>query len=149
MLQGLFGRSGDKPKRKRKSHDALNTASVEQVLANLACQMPDEPRWVALIRADGILLGCIPSQASIGENRISAMSAAAFSLGERITNELRHGQVRYAMIAATEGIHLLIVLNGDFLLAFGLPPVKSFGAVFDVLQEAVLPVLRLIDEDAL
>jgi predicted regulator of Ras-like GTPase activity (Roadblock/LC7/MglB family) len=63
------------------------------------------------VKSNGVFLGSFPSKPGVGTDRISAMSAAMSSLGERIASELRNGNMQYTLIAGTNGISLTIELN--------------------------------------
>lgn len=78
------------------------------------------------------------------EDRVSAMSAAILSLGERIARELGDGDFQYNLIAGAEGQTLVLVLSQDYALAIGLNREISVNTVFERLRESILPLLRTL-----
>ncbi|MBN1661161.1 MAG: hypothetical protein JXA93_22405 [Anaerolineae bacterium] len=118
-------------------------ADLERALARL-CLEPVGAAWAALVTADGMVRGCFPSQGSIGRDRISAMSAAMSSLGERISRELSTGALGYTLIAGVEGATLMIALDDRHLLSLGLPRAHSLDAVFEGVRLSAVPLLRLL-----
>jgi predicted regulator of Ras-like GTPase activity (Roadblock/LC7/MglB family) len=123
-------------------------AQIERDLASLSVQL-QETRWVALVTSDGVLRGIFPSQPGIGEDRISAMSAAMLSLGERITRELENGKLRYNIMAGDEGVALMLVLSQDYVLAVGFNREISAQTVFEKLRESIAPLLKTLQIESL
>lgn len=134
MLDKLFGRSRQK---------ALSGPDVERALARIVGHEP-LARRAALVRANGLLVACFPSQSPVDRDRLAAMSAALFSLGERVSKELGSGSLGYTLVAGEEGLHLLLVLDLDYLLLVGLSPGAAPGAVFEGLHLSAIPLLQLL-----
>jgi predicted regulator of Ras-like GTPase activity (Roadblock/LC7/MglB family) len=110
MLQKLLGRLTATP----------DSPQVNEALSQLVLGTPAVVR-AALVTSTGLARGSFPRQAA-EEDRISAMSAAIMSLGERICNELGNGDLRYAVIAGTKTTQLLIMLSEDHALELELRP---------------------------
>lgn len=138
MLNKIFGSD------KQSSSRRVRGPELERVLARLAVE-PPQATWVALVHTDGLLAGCFPSQTATHQNRIAAMSAALLSLGERISKELRSGALHYALIAGEEGLNLVVVLDGDYMLALGLSPDVAVDAAFAGLRVSIIPLLQLLE----
>ena len=69
----------------------------------------------ALVSVDGLIIAsALPS--GVEEDRISAMSAALHSLGERIAGELGRGVLNQVSIRGTEGYVLQMEVGRDALL---------------------------------
>lgn len=69
----------------------------------------------AVVTADGLTLASVlPSD--VGEERVSAMSAAMLSLGERIASELQRGELDEVYIRGEEGFVLLTAVGRDAVL---------------------------------
>jgi len=70
---------------------SINVAKLEGILQNLVTSTSDV-QGAALVSPDGLpLASTLPS--GMDEERVSAMSAAMLSLGERIGNELARGDI--------------------------------------------------------
>ncbi|MFZ6027613.1 MAG: roadblock/LC7 domain-containing protein [Chloroflexota bacterium] len=115
---------------------AKRNAAFEASLARLAADLCDV-RLLALLTADGLVRGCWP--ASFDEDRLSAMSAATLSLGERIVKELKLGKLRYALQAGEFGLHLVFMLDGEYGLAMNVRPDVSLDALFAALERCLPP----------
>ncbi len=72
------------------------------------------------------------------------MSAAMLSLGERICNELGSGEMRYAIIAGTKTLQLLVVLSKDYVLELELRPNVSVDSALSAAQESAATLLRAL-----
>jgi len=118
-------------------------SEVERDLARIAIQL-SKARWVALVTCDGLLYSIFPSHSEIGEDRVSAMSAATLSFGERIARELKDGEFQYTLIAGADGTTLVLALNQDYVLTIGLSRDISTSTVFESLRESILPLLRTL-----
>lgn len=116
---------------------------IDRALVRLAVELPGLI-WAALIRCDGVLISCFPAEPAIEKDRITAMGAAMFSLGERIAGELRIGDLRYSIIAGAESLLLMTVLDKDYSLALGLRRDMSVDSVLGELRQAVTPLLRVL-----
>jgi predicted regulator of Ras-like GTPase activity (Roadblock/LC7/MglB family) len=125
MLQKLWGRLTSTP----------DSPQVNEALAQLALGTPAVVR-ATLVTSTGLTRGSFPRQAA-KEDRISAMSAAIMSLGERICNELGSGELRYAVIAGSQTTQLLIVLSEDYALELELRPNISVDETLGALRESI------------
>lgn len=125
------------------SSQHLENAQVERDLAHIAMKLSNA-RWVALVKCNGLLYSIFPSHSEIGEDRISAMSAAMMSLGERIARELKDGEFQYTLIAGADGMTLMLGLSQDYVLTIGLSRDISVSTVFESLRESILPLLRTL-----
>jgi predicted regulator of Ras-like GTPase activity (Roadblock/LC7/MglB family) len=95
-----------------------------------------------VVTVDGLARGSFPQQAA--EDRISAMSAAMLSLGERICGELGSGEMRYVLIAGAKTLQLLIVLSEDYVLELELRPNVSVDAALNAVKESTGPLLKVL-----
>jgi hypothetical protein len=69
----------------------------------------------AVVTVDGLTLASVlPSE--LDEDRISAMSAAMLSLGERIASELQRGELDEVYIRGEEGFVLLTAVGQEAVL---------------------------------
>ena len=133
MLQKLLGRLIASP--------APNSPQVKEALAQLVLASPEVVR-ATLVTSTGLLRGSFPQQAA--QDRISAMSAAMLSLGERICRELGSGEMRCVIIVGSQTSQLLIVLSEDYVLELELRPNVSVDSVLNALKESTGPLLQAL-----
>jgi predicted regulator of Ras-like GTPase activity (Roadblock/LC7/MglB family) len=133
MLQKLLGRLTPS--------QAPNSLQVKEALAQLVLASPDVVR-ATLVTSTGLLRGSFPQQAA--QDRLSAMSAAMLSLGERICGELGSGEMRYVILAGSKTSQLLIVLSKGYALELELRPNVSVDAVLNAIKESTGPLLQAL-----
>ena len=69
----------------------------------------------AVVSIDGLIMAsALP--ANVDEDRISAMSAAMLSLGERIAGELSRGKLERILIDGADGIIVLMAIGEEAVL---------------------------------
>ena len=69
----------------------------------------------AIVSADGLIIAsALPH--NVEEDRVSAMSAAMLSLGERISIELRRGDLDQVYIRGDNGYVMLVAVGEDAVL---------------------------------
>lgn len=100
-----------------------------RVLQGLASELPD-PDWVALVDSDGLIMACIPDRPVVGEDRISAMTAASLIMADRVLEEIEGGRLRFASIAGAKRQQLTVALGSERLLSIGLGPEVPAQATF-------------------
>jgi uncharacterized protein len=125
------------------AEDEAEPVQVERNLAAIATRVPSV-RWAALVSSNGLLKGLFPSQLELGADTIAAMSAAMLSLGERISAELRHGDLQYTFTVGEKGGTLVLILNQNFLLSLGLEPDASLQKLLETLPEEIIPLLHTL-----
>ena len=118
-------------------------SELERVLNNLAADLPD-PLWVALVDDQGLVLACVPEQPVVEEDRVSAMTAAVVTMGERVLREVDGGSLRFANIAGSERQYLMVLLNPNRLLSIGLAPRITAQATFKPLSRWVPELLKAL-----
>ncbi len=84
---------------------AINTAKIGHVLQNFVTATADV-QGAAIVTPDGLpLASSLPS--GMDDERVSAMSAAMLSLGERIGKELARGGIDRIYVEGQEGLSVL------------------------------------------
>lgn len=116
-----------------------------EVLSQMADEMPD-PDWVALVDGNGLIVSCIPETPVVGQDQISAMTAASIIMGERVLEEIEGGQMRYTSIAGANRQMLSVVLSSDRVLAIGLGPEVPAQATFASLTRWVPEILHVLSK---
>ena len=83
----------------------------------------------ALVSVDGLIIAsALP--ASVEEDRVSAMSAAMLSLGERISLELLRGELNQIYIRGDEGYVMLTSVGNEAVLTVMTNPRAKLGLIF-------------------
>lgn len=93
---------------------SINVAKLESILQNLVTSTSDV-QGAALVSPDGLpLASTLPS--GMDEERVSAMSAAMLSLGERIGNELARGTIDRLYVEGDKGYGILTSCGEEAVL---------------------------------
>lgn len=97
----------------------------------------------AVISVDGLaIVSNLPSD--VEEERVSAMSAAMLSLGERIASELQRGNVEQIYIKGNQGYVILSAVGEDAVLTVLARPNAKLGLVFLDMQRAAKDLAQLL-----
>ncbi|HEY9623414.1 MAG TPA: roadblock/LC7 domain-containing protein [Crinalium sp.] len=90
---------------------AINTEKLSVILQNFVTATSDV-QGAALVTPDGLpLAASLP--AGMDDERVSAMSAAMLSLGERIGGELARGSIDRIYVEGTQGYAVLTSCGED------------------------------------
>ena len=83
----------------------------------------------ALVSVDGLIIAsALP--ANVEEDRVSAMSAAMLSLGERISTELRRGDLDQVYIRGDNGYVMLTSVGDEAVLTVMASAKAKLGLIF-------------------
>ncbi len=115
----------------------VRNPQLDETLSQLVVAAPEIIR-ATLVRSGGVMLATYPRQAA-DNDRITIMTAAMDSLGERIAAELASGDLRYTLVAGTNGLHLMMVLSSEYLLELELRPNMSIGSALGALHASIAP----------
>lgn len=92
----------------------FNSAKITSILQNFVSGTPDI-QGAALVSPDGLpLASSLPG--GMDEERVSAMSAAMLSLGERIGSELARGSIDRIFVEGNKGYGILTNCGEDAVL---------------------------------
>ncbi len=118
------------------------TDQIVQLLHNLQSAAPDIEAS-AVVSVDGLAIAsALPTDAE--EDRVSAMSAAMLSLGQRIAQELRRGDLEQVYIKGDNGYVILSAIGEEAVLTALARPDAKLGLVFLEMRrtaEALAPIL--------
>lgn len=92
----------------------INSAKIGSILQNFVTGTTDV-QGAALVSPDGLPLAAILPGA-MDEERVSAMSAAMLSLGERIGSELSRGSIDRIYVEGKKGFGILTSCGEDAVL---------------------------------
>ena len=97
----------------------------------------------AVVSVDGLIMASsLPG--NVDEDRISAMSAAMLSLGDRIADELRRGRLQRVYIEGSEGIIVLMAVGDDAVLTVMARSKAKLGLIFLDMRRAAEDLARLL-----
>jgi predicted regulator of Ras-like GTPase activity (Roadblock/LC7/MglB family) len=97
----------------------------------------------AVVSVDGLIMAsALPG--GIEEDRVSAMSAAMLSLGERIAGELGRGSLDQVYIRGEAGYVILMSVGGDAVLTGLVRQNAKLGLIFLDMRRAADDLERLI-----
>ena len=97
----------------------------------------------AVVSVDGLIIAsALPS--NVEEDRVSAMSAAMLSLGERISTELTRGDLERVYIEGRDGYVFLSAIGEDAVLTALARKDAKLGLVFLDMKRAVEDLSKLI-----
>ena len=97
----------------------------------------------AVVSVDGLIMASsLP--ADVDEDRISAMSAAMLSLGDRIASELGRGVLDQVYIKGSDGIIVLMAVGDDAVLTVLARSRAKLGLIFLDMKRAVTDLERLL-----
>ena len=97
----------------------------------------------AVVSVDGLIMASsLPS--GVDEDRISAMSAAMLSLGDRIASELNRGTLERVYISGDQGIIVLLAVGEDAVLTVLARSTAKLGLIFLDASRAAKNLERLL-----
>ena len=111
-------------------------------LRNLQASAPDIEAS-AVVSVDGLIIAsALPQGAE--EDRVSAMSAAMLSLGERIASELGRGNLEQVYIKGNAGFILLTSVGEEAVLTALARQDAKLGLIFLEMRRAAEDLVKLV-----
>lgn len=97
----------------------------------------------AIVSADGLTIASdLPS--GVEEDRVSAMSAAMLSLGERISTELSRGSLEQVYIRGDQGYVILTAVGAESVLTVLARQEAKLGLVFLDMRRAAESLSQIL-----
>ena len=121
--------------------DTRSTQMVER-LRSMQAAAPDIEAS-AVVSVDGLIMASALQQ-GVEEDRVSAMSAAMLSLGERISGELGRGSLQQVYIKGGAGAILLTSIGAEAVLTALARQDAKLGLIFLEMRRAAEDILRLV-----
>ncbi len=97
----------------------------------------------AVVSVDGLIMASALQQ-GVEEDRVSAMSAAMLSLGERIAGELGRGSLEQVYIKGDNGSILLTSVGAEAVLTALTRQQAKLGLIFLEMRRAAEDLARLV-----
>lgn len=111
-------------------------------LRDLQVSSPDVEA-AAVVSVDGLsMASSLPG--NIEEDRVSAMSAAMLSLGERISNELGRGSLEQVYVKGEHGFVILMSVGEEAVLTVLAREQAKLGLIFLDMSRAVKELQKLV-----
>ena len=127
------------------SKNKAQNLKLEQLLHQMGSKLP-ETNWILLLDKKGRTKAAF-SDFIDDVDRAVAMSAAVHALGNRITKELKGGELRYAFLKGTLNDILIVPLGTKYAIAFGLRLTIPFDDYLQSIQISIQPLLQELDVD--
>ncbi|MFQ3567253.1 MAG: roadblock/LC7 domain-containing protein [Aggregatilineales bacterium] len=118
---------------------------AEQLVARLRDLQASsgEVEAAAIVSVDGLSIASA-LQADVEEDRVSAMSAAMLSLGERIASELGRGQLQQVFVRGENGYVILTAVGEEAVLTVLTRKDAKLGLIFLDVARTVQDLEQLI-----
>lgn len=97
----------------------------------------------AVVSVDGLSIASALPQ-GVEEDRVSAMSAAMLSLGERISGELGRGGLEQVYIKGDDGAIVLTSVGAEAVLTALARPEAKLGLIFLEMRRAAEDLTKLV-----
>lgn len=97
----------------------------------------------AIVSVDGLIMASA-LQADVEEDRVSAMSAAMLSLGERIATELGRGVLDQVYIKGNNGFIILTSVGQEAVLTALARQEAKLGLIFLEMRRAAEDLVKLV-----
>ncbi len=126
--------------------DFMSTTRTEQMVNRLRQMQVVSPdiEASAVVSVDGLIIAsALPNE--VEEDRVSAMSAAMLSLGERISAELGRGNLEQVYIKGHDGFVLLTSIGSEAVLTALAGQNAKLGLVFLEMRRAADDLQRIVD----
>ncbi len=118
------------------------TQQLVERLRELQASSPDIEAS-AIVSVDGLTIASALPQ-GIEEDRVSAMSAAMLSLGERIATELGRGTLEQVYIKGEKGYVVLMAVGEDAVLTALAREKAKLGLIFLDMRRATEDIAKLL-----
>ncbi len=97
----------------------------------------------AVVSVEGLIMASALQQ-GVEEDRVSAMSAAMLSLGERISGELGRGELEQVYIKGDRGSIILTAIGEEAVLTALARQEAKLGLIFLEMRRAADDLVRLV-----
>jgi len=97
----------------------------------------------AVVSVDGLIMASA-LQHGVEEDRVSAMSAAMLSLGERIASELGRGSLQQVYIKGDTGYIVLTAIGNEAVLTVLARQEARLGLIFLEMRRAAEDILKMV-----
>jgi len=123
----------------------MSKSRSQQMVERLRAMQASAPdvEASAIVSVDGLIMASALQQGA-EEDRVSAMSAAMLSLGERIASELGRGSLEQVYIKGNNGFIVLISVGNEAVLTALARQEGKLGLVFLEMRRAAEDLVKLV-----
>jgi uncharacterized protein len=121
---------------------ASRAEQIVNRLRNMQAAAPDIEAS-AVVSVDGLIMASALQQ-GVEEDRVSAMSAAMLSLGERISGELGRGGLEQVYIKGDKGAIVLTAIGEEAVLTAMARQEAKLGMIFLEMRRAAEDITKLV-----
>jgi len=123
----------------------LTITSAQKLIERLREFLKASPdiEGAAIVSVDGLTIASA-LQEGIEEDRVSAMSAAMLSLGERIAGELGRGELEQVYIKGENGYVLLMAIGNNAVLTIMAKIETKLGLILLEMKHVVAELAEMI-----
>jgi predicted regulator of Ras-like GTPase activity (Roadblock/LC7/MglB family) len=123
----------------------MTKSSADQMVDRLRSMQAAAPdiEASAIVSVDGLIMASALQQ-GVEEDRVSAMSAAMLSLGERISGELGRGGLEQVYIKGNNGSILLTSVGVEAVLTALARQEAKLGMIFLEMRRAAEDLVKLV-----
>lgn len=118
------------------------SANIVERLRSMQAAAPDIEAS-AVVSVDGLIMASALQQ-GVEEDRVSAMSAAMLSLGERISGELGRGKLEQVYIRGGTGAIVLTSIGSEAVLTALARQDAKLGLIFLEMRRAAEDITKLV-----
>lgn len=115
---------------------------LERILDDTLYSLYPQPQWGALISADGLVEATYSRV--YDEERVSAMTAAAMSLGERIISEIDNGDIKYTILNGDTSTIIVHSIDDEHYITLDYERVTNLDDTINQVKTAVAELGRFI-----
>jgi predicted regulator of Ras-like GTPase activity (Roadblock/LC7/MglB family) len=123
----------------------MSQSRSEQMVNRLRAMQAAAPdiEASAVVSVDGLIMAsALPAE--VEEDRVSAMSAAMLSLGERIAGELGRGGLEQVYIRGAQGFIVLTSVGEEAVLTALARQDAKLGLIFLEMRRAAEEIMKLV-----
>lgn len=123
----------------------MSKSRSEQMVGSLRAMQAAAPdiEASAVVSVDGLIMAsALPAE--VEEDRVSAMSAAMLSLGERIAGELGRGGLDQVYIKGNDGFIVLTAIGEEAVLTALANQKAKLGMIFLEMRRAAEELIKLV-----
>lgn len=123
----------------------MSESRSEKMVKSLRAMQTSAPdiEASAVVSVDGLIMAsALPTE--VEEDRVSAMSAAMLSLGERIAGELGRGNLDQVYIKGDSGFIMLTAIGEEAVLTALAREKAKLGLIFLEMRRAAEELIKLV-----
>lgn len=120
----------------------MRTEVLNSILAELNSSTTDIEAS-AVLSSDGLVMAAL-LPVGMDEDRVGAMSAAMLSLGDRISSELKRGELEQVLIKGDQGFVLMTHAGREAVVCVLAKPETRLGLIFLDIKRAAAQISKVL-----